>query len=1138
MKAARYSLAVSALTLMLVASAACDVSVSDLPLIWITDRFEAYQVELSPTVGAAFQGHLLIPRDAERRMPAVICLPKPGRSPAEASGAGMTKDTTHREFGRRLAEQGYVVFAYSPRPDAGSGSKESDELGLQATQLRHIIGFFGGLECVDKGRIGYYACGRGEKTAEILRPMMGDLNAAVLAVDACDPEPRVLLSADAPIRDASDVQGFSPFDILHRCLRPTAPVGRDYIYTPGPIGRRIKGMPFEGGNPFHEHVLDSRAETRLRGRFWIPRGAAEFHGMAIKVSRDGDPGPLHVRFGSKAGSDDFGTAVLTSDEVIPLFDTWYEATVTQPKPVRGGETVHYEITADNGRLPEDGYVVYGPAPFDRKPVSGEDFPLAYRVLTDRPRDRLKRPNKEYAYQFTRAMTGPYYDNDPAKRFSGGSASDKQIALDVSWSIHFEPKEDDEAVLATAADDLKRFLKIRAGIDVHVAGEPAGAEARVIELNVSEDESFVGKVDTEEGYRVEVMPERIRIAARTPRGVMRGVYWLEDTMRFNGGPFLDRGATGRNCMYRRRITCTVCPSDVKYIETSFPLPYTDGLLARISHQGFNAVWLIVQHGEVVVDSKVFPGLNNPQAERRIQRIRDLVSRGKRFGIDVILYYGNEFCSVPKTFYEKRPDTKGVGPCYVGGKALCSSHPEVKEFVAETTRELFRRVPGLGGLCEIYDSEVYKHCACAGQQKACPRCKDFAAEDIAVDALAVIDRAMREVDPDADHIAWTYLGHFKPWAAKAIPKFPKKMIFQANFARHVPIVRGGVTNRAEDYIICEVGPSDYFTAMMKTAKAAGRRRAAKTEHATALSFVTVPYYPCMQQWCARAEKLSEFSLDTLWATYCHYGYTPGRTADVLKGYSWTDGPRGDELLRLIARRDFGPGTEDHVLAAWEHFTRGMRHFPYSNGVNKYPGPLQTGPSQPLFLDPEEKAMGTARAWQNDLKWCRPWGPKLTAECFGKMVEEFDQGLECLRKARKVATDCGKFELDREIGVAETMKRSAVSMINMIRWIPLRDAYAAASAGTEKEAIRKRLIAVGRDELANAKAALAYVEADSRLGAASNGNGSPGRGGLFTAALISKKIGFLEDTLQRRLAAETTSSGNRIGPTRSAAVGTIAR
>lgn len=1074
-------------------------------LVWVTDQFKAYQIGSPADAGVACQGHLLVPRGGGGPMAAVICRPGQGGSAAEVSGVGMAKDTPHHEFGRRLAERGFVVFA-SSTPAHG----QTDEAALRA-----IIDFLKRQGFVDGGRIGYYGFGRDPDAAQQIEPLLGDLAVAIVAAGFSDPGFIVMIPGGDGREDRrQDVRGLAAFDVLDRCLRPAAPVGRDYVYTPGAKGRRYVGMPFDGGNPFDTHVLDQRAETRLRGRFWIPYGAGQFRGMALKVSRDGYPGPLHVSFGSQRGGGDFGLATLTAEDVIPLFDTWHSA-VVEPKLVKGGETIFYEISAGEGRSAQDNYVVYGPRQPDGNPVGGDAFPLAYRVLTDRPEDRVNPPNQEYAYQFAQQMMGPYYRDELAKRLNDSAAQDNETVLDASWKIHFDANQDREAVLATAADDLRQFLATRAGIPANISDKPAGEKGRAVELVVSSEQPIVGGVRTEEGYRVAVSPQRIVVAARTPRGVMRGVYWLEDMLQFRGGPLLERGVAERECRFRRRITCTVCPSDVKYTETSYPLPYTDGLLRRVSHQGFNAVWLVVSQGEIVVDSKVFPELNHPQAARRLERLRDLVQRGKRFGIDVILYFGNEFCSVPESFYQQHPDTRGVGRCYVGGQTLCSSHPDVKRFVAETTRELFRRVPGLGGLCEIYDSEVYVHCG-TGNYKACPRCKNSTPEDIAVDALSVIDRAMREVAPHADHIAWTYLGHQRAWAARAIAKFPKEIILQANFARNVPVVRGGVTNHAEDYIICELGPSDYFTAVIRKAQEAGLRVAAKTEHATALEYVTVPYYPCLQQWCERAERLTEFPLDTLWATYCHYGYTPGRTADVLKWYSWTNGPKGDDLLRRLARRDFGAGAEEDVVRAWEHFTRGFRHFPYSNGVNKYPGPLQTGPSQPLFLDPKEKAMGGARAWQNDLHWCKPWGPKITADSFALMAGEFDSGLQCLGRARQAASAQGQAELDREIGVAETMKRSALSMINMIRWVPLRDAYTTAEAGPEKEHIRRQLIAVGQEELANARVAFAFAAADSRLGAASNGNGSPGRGGLFTPALISKKIGLLEDTLERQLAA----------------------
>ena len=142
-------------------------------------------------------------------------------------------------------------------------------------------------------------------------------------------------------------------------------------------------------------------------------------------------------------------------------------------------------------------------------------------------------------------------------------------------------------------------------------------------------------------------------------------------------------------------------------------------------------------------------------------------------------------------------------------------------------------------------------------------------------------------------------------------------------------------------------------------------------------------------------------------------------------------------------------------------------------------------------------------------------MTAKYLGLFEREYAAGVEVLKKARELADPAGKAALDKEIGVADTMRRSAHTMINMVRWVPLRDAYAAAKPGSQKDEIRGKLIAIGRDELANARAALAAAEADSRLGRASCGNYSPPRGGLFTAALISKKIGLLEDVLQRQLA-----------------------
>jgi len=60
---------------------------------------------------------------------------------------------------------------------------------------------------------------------------------------------------------------------------------------------------------------------------------------------------------------------------------------------------------------------------------------------------------------------------------------------------------------------------------------------------------------------------------------------------------------------------VVPGGSKYTETSRALIYTDGLLRRISHQGFNAIYLYGNLEELTYDSRVFPELNNVLAPRK-------------------------------------------------------------------------------------------------------------------------------------------------------------------------------------------------------------------------------------------------------------------------------------------------------------------------------------------------------------------------------------------------------------------------------------------------------------------------------------------------------------------------------------------
>jgi hypothetical protein len=158
------------------------------------------------------------------------------------------------------------------------------------------------------------------------------------------------------------------------------------IAAPNASGQTL-GKP---GSPasFVTHILDSRAETKIGGNFWIPAGAKELRGMAIKLSRTGQPGSMEIRFGSRLGSDDIGTAKLDSSDVDFDRVAWREVQIT-PHPLRAGTLVYYDITCASSKTRDGHFVIYGP-----RPIGGEDWPssfaLSYKVITDRPQDAFSR----------------------------------------------------------------------------------------------------------------------------------------------------------------------------------------------------------------------------------------------------------------------------------------------------------------------------------------------------------------------------------------------------------------------------------------------------------------------------------------------------------------------------------------------------------------------------------------------------------------------------------------------------------------------------------------------------------------------------------------------------------------------------
>ncbi|NUQ62484.1 MAG: hypothetical protein HUU20_08345 [Pirellulales bacterium] len=865
--------------------------------------------------------------------------------------------------------------------------------------------------------------------------------------------------------------------------------------------------------PYRTATLDSGDHAGVGQIIALPEGAKDVCGVRFKLSKSGSPGPVRWTLGRTRGGEEIAAGTVSPDEVIALFELFYGGDFP-PSKVEPRETLFLTLRAESGRYPDDYYIVYGPAPEQGKPADAkseglsppgqEPFPLSYKLITSAGTGESD--DEEERFRFVYDMTRAPYSRAKLLRDPDRRAQPAETEVDASWTL-IAPADAD-AVVGQAAWDLATFLErvmgVRLAVEHCAIGPDVLKRSKVILLGGRQSLPELGAMLAKpESYRVLVEPQRIVLVGADARGTMRAVYYLEDVMSFALGPMVRQGDLTRNCLFSPRLTQTVAPSHVSLTQFSHPHNYTDGLLWHISHQGFNAIWFFANLEQLTGHSKVFPELNDDEGvEGRYRRLRELTQRAARYGIDVYLYYATNYHHpVPDSFYEKHPDCRGVG----WGNAMCTSRPEVQRYFDETTRNLFRAAPFLKGLVIIFDSEGFFSCA-AGKD-ACPRCRSRAREDIVAEYLHTIHNAMKDTRPDSELIAWSYFTHQPEWVIRAIPKLPKGITLQSEFSKGAVIERDGVRHVTGDYQITEIGPPDSFVEQSRAAKAAGLRVSAKTEHSYSQEFVNAPYIPVPFQFHKRIMKIRQYPVDAVFGNWSHYGYVPNLNAEVFKWCSWDGEPPIDALLLDVARRDFGPKAAPAFVDAWRRFSKGITYYPYSDGVGRYPGPIQVGPAHPLPLDRTLPGGGWVRDWQNDLKWTRPWGPEIVLKYFGLLEAEWREAVQMMEQALADVPAEKREAARRELGVGKSLWVCVRSCLNFTQFFLERDKLYAEQDPAERGEIAARMRSIAEAELANARVGLELCKADSRIGYTSHAR----IGGVYTPALIRRKIEQVEKMLE---------------------------
>lgn len=502
------------------------------------------------------------------------------------------------------------------------------------------------------------------------------------------------------------------------------------------------------------------------------------------------------------------------------------------------------------------------------------------------------------------------------------------------------------------------------------------------------------------------------------------------------------------------------------------PYPDGLLARLARSGVNGVWL----QGVLYRLAPFPWdpSQSRDAAKRLANLRRLVARAKKQGVGVYLYL-NEPRAMPLAFYEKNPALRGITEG--DHAALCTSVPEVRDYLRNSVAHLCREVPDLAGLFTITASENLTNCWSHGAGAGCPRCAARPPAEVIAEVNRVIQEGIRLSGARTRLIAWDW-GWNDAWAPDAIRLLPKEVMLQSVSEWSIPIRRGGVESIVGEYSLSQPGPGPRASRHWSVAREQGLATVAKIQAGNTWELSAVPYIPAVALAAEHAANLRQARIDGLMLGWTLGGYPSPNlevVAEVGRGYS------AAEALERVARRRFGERHASTVVRAWQTMSEAFREFPY-HIQTVYTAPLQMGPANLLWLEPTGYPATMSGFPYDDLDaWRAVYPPDIFAAQLEKVAEGFARGAKALDEAAAEARGEEAWEsaLKREAGVAHAAANHFQAVAHQTRFVHARRVLAAAETSEQRAAAIAELRRLLDAEMRLATEHYRLQTADSRIG-----------------------------------------------------------
>ena len=505
------------------------------------------------------------------------------------------------------------------------------------------------------------------------------------------------------------------------------------------------------------------------------------------------------------------------------------------------------------------------------------------------------------------------------------------------------------------------------------------------------------------------------------------------------------------------------------------PYPDGLLEKLAEQGVSGVWLHVVLRQLAPGGPDFPEFGAGH-QQRLENLRQLVNRARRYGIDIYLYM-NEPRAQPAKFFENRPQMAGLT---VGDhKLMCTSVPRVRQWISDSLTHVFREVPHLGGVFTITASENPTNCAYGGQHRNCPQCAERTDTEILIEVNRTIAEAVHRGNPDARVIIWDWAWRGHGNAREIVAGLPKSVWFMSVSEWELPLNRGGMQQVVGEYSISAVGPGPRALLHWKTAKEAGLKTVAKVQLNVTWEMSSVPFLPVLDLVAQHCANLARADVDGTMMSWSLGGY-PSPNLQVAKRFHDNPNSDADQVLTAIAEERYGTAAALHARRAWTAFSSAFEQFPYDGSV-LYTAPQQVGPANLLYRNPTGYSASMVGIPYDDLaKWRGGYPPEVFAAQFEKMAEGWSEGLDQMRRVVEQAGPNRRELAEADLGIARAVSCHFASVASQARFVMARDALAASENGSaDRDRTVKQILHILSQETDAAKELYKIAKADSRIG-----------------------------------------------------------